>query len=247
MKEKLLAVAFIPARSGSKRIPHKNIKELNGHPLIAYAIHSARASGVFDEVIVSTDSELYASIAERYGARVPALRPAELADAGSPDIEWVLHMLDVLRAEGKEYDIFSIVRPTSPFRSASTIRRAWEQFTSDEDAHSLRAVEKCSQHPAKMWRVEGSRMAPVLQNPNLHEPPWHSQQYPSLPEVYVQNASLEIARTEVPLSGLGIAGSVIMPFVTEGHEGFDLNFEYDWLVAEHLLKSGEVTLPDPTP
>ncbi len=237
-------IAIIPARSGSKRIPRKNIKELNGHPLIAYTIHSARESGVFDRIIVSTDSEEFASVAKAYGAEVPTLRPPEISGSSSPDIEWVVHMLTFLSEHGEQYDCFSILRPTSPLRTPITIRRAWETFLSDPSAHSLRAIEKCTQHPAKMWILEGTRMVPVMQNPDPSDTPWHSKQYPSLPEVHVQNASLEIAWTRIPLEGLGIAGNEILPFVSEGYEGYDLNNEEDWIVLEHLIQEGKVTLPE---
>jgi CMP-N,N'-diacetyllegionaminic acid synthase len=75
------------------------------------------------------------------------------------------------------------------------------------------------------------------------EQPWHSSQYPSLPEVYVQNASLEIARTHVVSEEKTIAGNVVMPFVTKNFEGFDVNSNYDWDLAEHLVKTGQANLP----
>ena len=110
------AVAFIPARAGSERVPGKNVRALAGHPLIAYSIAAARESGLFDAIVVSTDSEEIAEVARRYGAEVPVLRPAEIATATSPDIEWVRHMLDALGREGRTFEIFSLLRPTSPFR-----------------------------------------------------------------------------------------------------------------------------------
>ena len=90
-------VALIPARSGSKRVPHKNIRPLAGHPLIAYSISAAVNSGVFSEVLVSTNSEKYADIARHYGAGVPFLRPQEYAESFSPDIEFVEHALNNLK------------------------------------------------------------------------------------------------------------------------------------------------------
>ncbi len=243
--KKTSIVALIPARGGSERIPGKNIKLLNGHPLIAYAIYNARMAGIFNRIIVSTDSEEIAMVARAYGAEVPFLRPKEISGSTSSDIEWVLHKLNHFKEKGEQYDCFSILRPTSPLRSKDTICRAWKVFQSQPDAHSLRAVEKCAQHPAKMWRLEMNRMKPVIENPNPDDTPWHSKQYAALPEVYVQNASLEIAWTGVPLSGKGIAGSEIIPFVTEGYEGFDINQPVDWMVLEQLIANGEVTLPDP--
>jgi len=235
-------VALIPARSGSKRVPDKNIRPLAEHPLIAYTIVAALQSGIFDAVVVSTDSKRYADIAHYYGAEVPFLRPAEFAGDLSPDIEWVEYTLKRLRDEARIYDCFSILRPTSPFRLAETIRRAWREFLTQEGVDSLRAVEKCKQHPGKMWVVRGKRMMPLLPL-SPPEQPWHSSQYQSLPEVYVQNASLEIAWTRVVFDGRTIAGNVLMPFFTQGYEGFDVNQPIDWQIAEELVRNGEARLP----
>ena len=235
-------VALIPARSGSKRVPDKNIRPLSGHPLIAYTIAAALESKIFSAVIVSTDAESYADIAEHYGAEIPFLRPSELAGDLSPDIEWLEFTLRRLREEGRRYDCFSLLRPTSPFRLPETIRRAWHAFLGEEGVDSLRAVEKCGQHPGKMWIVRGSRMMPLLPL-SPAEQPWHSSQYQSLPEVYVQNASLEIAWTRVVFEERTISGHVLMPFFTEGYEGFDVNSDYDWYLAEHLVAQGKALLP----
>ncbi len=236
-------VAFIPARAGSKRVPDKNIKLLAGHPLLAYSVCAATESAVFDKVICATDSPKYTEIARVYGAEVPFLRPGQISGDKSPDIEWVKFMLEGLRARGEDFDCFCILRPTSPFRRADTIRRAWRQFTEDNECDSLRAVELCSQHPAKMWLVEGKRMRPVLEGP-ARENPWHSSQYTVLPKIYVQNASLEIAWTRVVDETNTIAGFRIAPFFTEGYEGVDVNKPYDWEYAEHLVRMKEVLLPD---
>ena len=236
-------VALIPARSGSKRVPDKNIRLLAGHPLIAYSIAAALHSGIFDAVCVSTDSKRYADIARHYGAEIPFLRPAKIAGDTSPDIEWVAHMLSELRRDGRDYDCFSILRPTSPFRLPETIRRAWDEFLAEDGVDSLRAVEKCQQHPGKMWIVRAKRMMPLLPM-GPAEQPWHSSQYPSLPEVFVQNASLEIARSKVVIEDKTIAGTVLMPFFTRDFEGFDVNSEYDWQLAELMVQKGEARLPE---
>ena len=238
-------VALIPARAGSKRVPDKNIRPLAGHPLIAYTISSALQSQVFSAVIVSTDSQLYGDISGHYGAEVPHLRPEEFAGDLSPDIEWVEYALNQLRQDGREYDCFSILRPTSPFRLPATIQRAWRAFKNEEGVDSLRAVEKCKQHPGKMWVLRGNRMVPLLPL-TPPEQPWHSSQYQSLPEVYAQNASLEIAWTRVVFEGRTIAGNVLMPFFTKDYEGFDVNSAYDWTLAEHLVNSGQARLPSIT-
>lgn len=236
-------VALIPARAGSKRVPGKNIRRLAGHPLIAYTIAAALESGVFGAVVVSTDSEDYAEIARHYGAEVPFLRPAELAGSLSPDIEWVEHAILALENLDRSYDGFSILRPTSPFRQAQTIQRAWQTFNTEQGVDSLRAVEPCKQHPGKMWVVQQRCMTPLLPfAPNGQ--PWHSSQYQALPEIYVQNASLEIAWTRVVQEGRTIAGDVVIPFFTEGNEGFDINDPKDWRDAEYLLSQDSAVLPE---
>jgi N-acylneuraminate cytidylyltransferase len=235
-------VGLIPARSRSRRVPDKNIRRLAGHPLLAYTVAAARHSGIFDSVIVSTDAPLYAEIARYYGAEVPFLRPAELSGDVSPDVEWVEHALRWLRDEGRPFDCFCILRPTSPFRQATTIQRAWREFLAEDGVDSLRAVETCRQHPGKMWVVRGRRMVPLL-SLNPEGQPWHSRQYQDLPKVFVQNASLEIAWTRVVFQGRTISGEVVVPFFTAGFEGLDVNHPEDWRRVEELVRSGEASLP----
>lgn len=235
------AVALIPARGGSLRVPHKNVMALAGHPLLAYSIAAARDSGLFGDIVVSTDDEATGEIARHHGATVPGLRPAEMATSTSPDIEWVLHTLSLL---DEEYERFSILRPTSPFRTGATIRRAWERLMTVADADSVRAVEPIRQHPAKMWSIDaGGLMAPVLPTP-AGEVPMHSRQFHALPELYVQDSSLEIAWTRVLAGGLDIAGDRIVALISEGHEGFSIDYPSDWQEAERLIARGEVTLPE---
>ncbi len=241
-KKQPTIVGLIPARAGSKRVPDKNIRPLAGHPVMAYTIAAAIDSGIFTDIIVSTDSEQYAEIARYYGAEVPFMRPVELAGDVSPDIEWIEYTLKQLEKEGRAYDCFSILRPTSPFRQSDTIQRAWKAFMAEDGVDSLRAVERCRQHPGKMWVIRSQRMTPLLPL-SPPEQPWHSSQYQALPEVYVQNASLEIAWTRVVLQERTIAGTVLMPFLTEGYEGFDVNDPYDWKLAEDLVKSQNAQLP----
>jgi CMP-N,N'-diacetyllegionaminic acid synthase len=235
-------VALIPARGGSKRVPGKNIRLLAGHPLLAYTIAAALESGIFESVIVSTESPETAEIARYYGAEIPFMRPTEMAADLSPDIEWVSHALGELDRAGRVSESFSLLRPTSPFRRGETIRRAWARFLAGRDADSLRAVELCRQHPGKMWTVEGDRMRPLLRGEETGVP-WHSRPYQALPLVYAQNASLEMAWTRTVRETGSIAGHAIVPFFTEGHEGFDVNEPKDWWYAEHLVATGAATLP----
>jgi N-acylneuraminate cytidylyltransferase len=237
-------LAYVPARAGSERVPGKNLQPLAGHPLIAYAVASALESELFDAVVVSTDSEEIAAVAGSYGAEVPCLRPAELSTATSPDIDWVLHLTGVLEAEGRTVERFAILRPTSPFRSADTIRRAHRALLELGDrADSIRAVERCRQHPGKMWVLEGELMRPLLPQPE-GETPLHSRQYQALPPVYAQNSSLEIAWRHVldgPLPT--ISGTRVAPFLTGPVEGLSIDYPEDIARAERLVESGRARLP----
>jgi CMP-N-acetylneuraminic acid synthetase len=235
------AVAFVPARSGSERVPHKNIRPLAGHPLLAYAIETALQSGSFERVVVSTDSEEIAEVARWYGADVPFLRPPEYATATSPDVEWLAYTLEHL---DERFDLFALVRATNPFRGPDAVRRGLEQLLATPEADSLRAVELVKQHPGKMWRLaeDGRTMQPILDQSHL-EVAWHAGQYQALPQIYVQNSALEIAWTRVvPQTGTR-EGLVLAPFLTQGLEGFNVDDEEDWERAERLVQAGEVTLP----
>ncbi len=235
------AVAFVPARSGSERVPGKNVRPLAGHPLLAYAIETALQSGVFQRVVVSTDSEAIAEVARWYGADVPFLRPDEYATSVSPDIEWLRYTLERLE---ERYELFAIVRATNPFRGPDAVRRGLEQLVATPEADSLRAVELVKQHPGKMWLLEddGRTMRPLLDQSHLAVA-WHAGQYQALPEVYNQNSALEIAWTRV-VDEMGTReGRVVAPFFTEGPEGFNVDDEEDWERAERLLASGGASLP----
>jgi CMP-N,N'-diacetyllegionaminic acid synthase len=234
-----LVVALVPARCGSQRVPGKNMRLLSGHPLIAFTIASSIEADIFDAVIVSTDSPEIAEAAERYGALVPALRPAELAGTTSPDIDWVLHAM-----ADRDEEMFAILRPTSPFRSAETLTRAFDAFVElGAEADSIRAVELCKQHPAKMWVRDGRLLRPFVDD-REGRVPGHSMQYQSLPEVYVQNSSLEIAWSHV-LSGdrPSISGERVAPFFTRGDEGFSIDYPEDLERAERLIAQRRVAVP----
>jgi CMP-N,N'-diacetyllegionaminic acid synthase len=233
------AVALIPARFGSERVPGKNILPLAGHPLIAYSIAGAQAAGIFGAVVVSTDSEEIAEIARRYGSEVPGLRPAEMSTAYSFDIEWVQHVM-----RDRDEEIFAILRPTSPFRTGDTIRRAYDRLVELGDrVDSIRAVEPARQHPGKMWKLEGDLIEPLLPQPE-GETPLHSRQYQALPKVYAQNSSLELAWSRVLADPVPtISGRRVAPFFTEGAEGFSIDYPGDIEAAERLLARGEAELP----
>lgn len=238
-------IALIPARGASKRCPKKNIRPLCGHPLLAYTIGAAQDAGFFQRIAVSTDDPATAHLADDYGVEV-ILRPPDLATDVSPDIGWLRHALDVIGFEPLQ--TWAILRPTSPFRTAATIRRAARVFYAPDNTHdSVRAVEPVSQHPGKMWEIphEGSPLRPLLQGKHADGTPWHSSPTQSLPRYYVQNACIDMGWTANLTTHGTIHGKKIAPFFTEGHEGFDINTERDFREAEYLAASGQAVLPSP--
>jgi N-acylneuraminate cytidylyltransferase len=222
-------IALIPARSGSKRIPNKNIKPFFGHPLIAYAVDQAIKAEIFDGIYVSSDSDEICRIAEYYGAKAIA-RPSELALDSSPDSEWITHALFY-----HPCDVFMILRPTAPFRTLETIKRAWEEWDKE---HCMKAIQPVSEHPGKMWRIaneEKTLMFSAVPEEDFDQFE-HLLPIQNLRPFYIQNASLEI-RTQ------SFTNFLYQPFFTRDYEGFDLNSLDDWILAEALVERGLAKVP----
>jgi CMP-N,N'-diacetyllegionaminic acid synthase len=221
---------LIPARAGSKRVPGKNTRLLGGKPLIEWTIEPAKAADAA-RIIVSTDDKSIWPIARYHEVDLHIRKPEHATDEAT-DFAWVYDLRQMI-----ETPYFCILRPTSPFRTASTIRRAFAMLVGS-GAHSVRAVERVIHpHPAKMWQLEaGSKfMQPVIRGVHPDGTPYHSSPTQSLPEVYTQNASLEMAQTWVIEGTKTISGYHIAPFLTEPREGFDINTEDDFDQASALL------------
>jgi len=230
---------LIPARSGSKRVPGKNTRELAGHPLLAYTIAAARDSGVFDKVWLSSDSFDTVRLARRYGIHA-YLAGINVHLDTSTDYEWICGLFDI----DNPPDAFVILRPTSPFRLGSTIARAWAEFQAS-GADSLRAVKPVKEHPGKMWVNRHGRLLPLLPFAGESQP-WHSMPTQELPAVYVQTSALEFAWTERTIARGTIAGEAVAPFEMSSLEALSIDTEDDWLKAEHLMASPLIARPDPS-
>lgn len=244
-----MMIALIPARAGSRRVPGKNTRLLAGHPLLAYSIAAARESGLFESIWLSSNDEVALQAGIAYGARL-IVRPDELATDDSPDIAWVEHALRVVTLNTTRPDMFAILRPTSPFRTAETITRASAQFMrADQTAHSLRAVQPAKEHPGKMWtwRGPGYPMEPLLPRTFADGTPWHSSPTQSLPRVYVQNSSLEISWTANVEAHHSISGWKIIPFFTEWPEGLAIDSPAEFAQAEGVIAGGLFRLPEICP
>lgn len=155
-------LALIPARGGSKRLPGKNIKPLGGRPLIAWTIRAASDSGVCCAVQVSTDDPEIAEVATRYGARVPGLRPPELATDTAGSVDVALHALTLYESTHGPVDGLLLLQPTSPFRTAETIRSAVALFAQHQGDRPVVSLSPASCHPAWCFRNTASGMEPFL-------------------------------------------------------------------------------------
>lgn len=232
MPPKILCI--IPARSGSKAIPGKNVKLFRGKPLLVWSIEQALSCKYPLRVIVSTDSEEYATIARGAGAEVPFLRPAEISQDGSIDEELFVHALKWLQ-ENEKYapEILVHLRPTYPTRSVETLNRCIEKFLEVRDRYdSLRTVVPCEKTPYKMYRFypEENRIEPLFRSlEGVHEPFNNCRQ--NLPPTVAHNFSIDILKGSLPLKGT-MSGERIYPFFMSATDFFDIDTPEDWEAAE---------------
>lgn len=229
-------LAVIPARSGSKSVPDKNIRKMNGKPMLAYSIDHAKKSKWINRVVVSTDSEKYAEIARAYGAEVPFLRPAEYAEDNSLDIDVFYHVLTELKKrEGYEADIVVHLRPTCPFRRVEDIDAMITWMISDSDCDCVRSITPAKEIPYKMWlQGENRKITPFVSD----IPECYNMPRQKLPKVYYQNASIDIIRSRVILEEHSMTGHVIYGY--EMADIYDIDTEEEWKTAEEKLKREEV-------
>lgn len=216
-------LAIIPARGGSKRIPGKNIKLFMGKPMIAYAIEAALKSGVFDEVMVSTDSEEIAAIAREYGASVPFMRSAETATDKAPTravLEEVIHKYKEL---GKEFEYFSCIY-SNPFVRAEVLKAAYEQFV-NSNACQMYAVVPFSYPPQRGFYNIGGRLKFV-------QPEYIYTNSQDLPIIYHDVGQFYFHRTERFLLNPPVEQKFIMPFVMNESEIQDMDSPEDWKMAQ---------------
>jgi CMP-N,N'-diacetyllegionaminic acid synthase len=226
-------LAIIPARQGSKSILDKNIKSLAGKPLMAYSIEQALASKYISRTIVSTDSPYYKQVAAAFGAEVPYLRPLDISGDLTTDLEVFQHTLNWL-ATNEDYrpDIVVHLRPTSPFRKVSDIDAMIAQLIDNETLDSVRSVSAVPHTPYKMWLMQDDgSLKPLLTLEGTTEP--YNQPRQALPDVYLQNANIDVMRHDTltiqnSMTGQNIGGYLMAEFN-------DIDFQADWEQAERLI------------
>lgn len=238
-------LAIIPARGGSKSIPHKNIRNLGGHPLIAYSIAAGLAARSINRLIVSTDDDAIARVAREHGAEVPFLRPAEHSQDNTPDLPVFKHALDWLdEHESYRPDIVVQLRPTSPFRRVSQIEDSVRLLIEHPEADAVRSVCIPFQNPFKMWRItQDGWMQPVGRELGIAQEPYN-QPRQALPELYWQTGYVDACRAQTILDKNSMTGERILPLVIDPGDWIDIDSPDDWLRAERLLENGDISLKE---
>lgn len=236
-------LALIPARGGSKSIPRKNLKLLGGHPLIAWSIAAGLQAACRPRVVVTTDDEEIAAVAREYGAEVPFLRPAELAEDATLDLPVFQHAVGWLAEhEGYTPEVVVQLRPTSPFRPTGLVDEAVRILREHRDASSVRGVVPSGQNPYKMWRADGGGpMRPLLET-DIAEA--YNQPRQALPPTFWQTGHIDAVRPEVILGG-SMSGPVVYPLYIDPKYTIDLDTLLDWDRAEWRLRDPEMAIVMP--
>ncbi|MFA6339042.1 MAG: acylneuraminate cytidylyltransferase family protein [Candidatus Paceibacterota bacterium] len=229
-----IVIAIIPARGGSKRIPRKNIKELDGKPLLTHTISAAKNSQYIDRIIVSTDDKEIAQIALEHGAEVPFMRPTELAEDHVTDFPLFEHLLQWLfNNENYKPNIIVQLRPTSPLRETQHIDDAIELLVKNPDADSVRTVIEPEQSPYKMYSVnEGGFLKPLLKIDGETESFNLPQQ--KLPKTYKHVGYVDVMWHKTIAEKKQMTGDKIIPLIlNEAYSG--INSMKDWEYYEYLI------------
>ena len=206
-------VAIIPARSGSKGIKNKNLALLDNHPLIAYSIVLAKMVPQIDKVIVSTDSKRYAEISKKFGAEVPFLRPAKLSGSKSSDYDFMLHAVKWFEKNNKLPEYFVHLRPTTPLRDPSIVKKAIDHMISNKEATALRSCHLAPESPFKWFRINKKGFFTDLsgKDTKLDEYNGPRQNYP---DVFIPNGYVDIVRSSVIKEQKLLHGNKVLAFQT---------------------------------
>ena len=219
-------IAIIPARSGSKGIINKNIKNYKGLPLMVHSIKLAQNCKLINNVIVSTDSQIYAELAIKYNAYVPYYRPPAISEDLSTDYEFMKYHCDwCIKHNKKVPDIIVHLRPTYPNRKLDDLNKCLKLFIDNYDNYdSLRTVVKFDKSPYKMYTIENNNLCPLFKS--KYE--LYNQCRQNLPDTYLHNGSIDIVKTTVIMKNKSISGDRIYPYVMNDNETNDIDTIDDW-------------------
>lgn len=224
-------LAIIPARSGSKGLKDKNIKELNGKPMIAYTIEAAIQSNIFDDIVVSTDSKIYADIATKYGATVPFLRPNYLSTDKATTNDVIEYTIKELKKNGREYDYLMILQPTSPLRSSNDILGAVDLLF-EKESNSVVSVCESEHSPLYMNILDESLSMDNFLNKDV------KSRRQELPKYYRLNGAIYLSEVDYFLKYKNLYKEKSYAYIMDKRRSIDIDNEFDFTMAEYLLSEG---------
>jgi len=237
--KKFEVLALIPARGGSKGIPHKNIRLFAGYPLVAYSIAAGLQSKNVTRVVVSTDDPEIAEVARLNGAEVPFLRPVELARDETPDLPVFQHALRWL-AEQQDYhpQIIVHLRPTTPIRPPDLVDRAVQILVAHPQADSVRGLTPAHQNPFKMWLTTGNDdpIQPLVKVDGIDEA--YNAPRQLLPRAFAHTGLIDAVRPETILQKNSMSGNIILPVLFDLDYDIDMDTLDDWRRAEERMRLG---------
>ena len=222
------SIAIITARGGSKRIPRKNIKDFLGKPIIAYSIEAALKSGIFEEVMVSTDDEEIADIARKYGASVPFLRSENTSNDFATTADVLTEVIEKYTELGRSFDSFTCIYPTAPFVTAEKLQKAKETFEK-EDAESLVPVVRFSFPPQRGFVCRDSFI-------KFQYPEFALKRSQDLEPIYHDCGQFYMLKTSAFLEKKTMVMDRTVPFIVPETEVQDIDTESDWIIAEQKYR-----------
>jgi CMP-N,N'-diacetyllegionaminic acid synthase len=229
----LRTLAVIPARGGSKGVPHKNVRLVAGKPLIAYTIEAALAvRDRLHRLIVSTDDPEIASLAQAYGAEAPFLRPAELSGDRVPMVPVLQHAVREVEAQdGLRLDWILLLQPTAPLRAPEDIRAALDLAERGGCDSVISVVQVFAVHPILMKRIEDDRLLPFC-----IEEKEGTRRQDYQPPAYMRNGAIYLTRRQVLMERGSIWGEVIRPYIMPEERSVSIDSELDLKLAELMLQ-----------
>lgn len=224
-------LALILARGGSKRLPGKNIRLLGGKPLIMWSIDLAQHIPEICDILVSTDDPAIEAVSKGAGALVPWLRPAELATDTASSVDAALHALDWYETENGAVDGLLLLQPTSPFRTIETVKRGIALFKKN-NYQTVLGISPAHAHPMWSFKIDGDYLVPFMQEHGIGK---RSQ---DLPTAYVVNGCFYIITPVSLREERSFIGNNTIPLLIESQkEALDIDTEWDWILAECIMKS----------
>ena len=223
-------LAIIPARSGSKGLKDKNIKLLNGKPLLAYTIEAARESGLFDEIMVSTDSQEYANIAKQWGANIPFLRSNELSNDIASSWDVVKEVIERYKNLGTEFDTVALLQPTSPLRTSNDIIEGYNVMKVKEANF---VVGVCEMDHSPLW---ANTLLDDLSMENFIRPEVVKMPRQSIPTYYRINGALYIVKVDYLMKVRNIYSQKSSAIIMDKLSSVDIDEVLHFLLSEIILK-----------